>query len=80
MTVSSKDAENLVQRPGLRIYVRDFTSGEDAGVTARVLVETFGQLRPPASTWIGVATLAQPEYLVEVETFAVVPEYRLIEP
>lgn len=41
---------------------------------ARVLVETFGDKNPPASSWIGVEALAQPEYLIEVEALAIVPK------
>ena len=51
----------------LRFYIRNFRSGPDADMIARVLVETFGEENPPASSWIGVQALAQPEYLIEVE-------------
>jgi enamine deaminase RidA (YjgF/YER057c/UK114 family) len=40
---------------------------------AKVLVETFGEENPPASSWIGVQALAQPDYLIEVEAMAIVP-------
>jgi len=39
----------------------------------RVLVDVFGSDNPPASSWIGVQSLAQPEYLIEVEATAVIP-------
>src|SRR5262245_27749462 len=38
----------------LRFYIRNFRSGPDADMIARVLVETFGDQNPPASSWIGV--------------------------
>ncbi|MEV5480220.1 MULTISPECIES: RidA family protein [Streptomyces] len=58
----------------LRLYLPDFESGPEADLIGRVLVETFGTKNPPPSSWIGVQALAQPEYLVEVEAMAVVPE------
>lgn len=64
---SSGDIQNL------RIYVPDLNPGRDADVLAKVLVETFGTINPPASSWIGVQALAQPEYMVEVEALAVIP-------
>ncbi len=57
----------------LRIYVPGFRSGPDADVIAKGLVQAFGTADPPASTWVGVLALAQPEYLVEVEAMAVIP-------
>lgn len=56
----------------LRLYIRDFQSGSDAQLIDKILVETFGTDNPPASSWIGVQALAQPEYLVEVEAMAVI--------
>lgn len=57
----------------LRLYIPNFRSGPDADLIARTLVDTFGDTDPPASTWIGVQALAQPEYLIEVEAMAVIP-------
>ncbi len=57
----------------LRFYIPNFQSGPDADLIARVLVEVFGSENPPASSWIGVKALAQPEYLIEVEAMAVIP-------
>jgi enamine deaminase RidA (YjgF/YER057c/UK114 family) len=57
----------------LRFYIRNFRSGPDADMIAKVLVETFGDRNPPASSWIGVRALAQPEYLIEVEAMAIIP-------
>lgn len=58
----------------LRPYLPDFESGPEADLIGRVLVDSFGTENPPPSSWIGVQALAQPEYLVEVEAMAVVPE------
>lgn len=57
----------------LRLYIPNFKSGSDADVIAKVLVDVFGSENPPASSWIGVQALAQPEYLIEVEAMAIVP-------
>lgn len=57
----------------LRLYLPDFEAGREADMIGRVLVEVFGSEDPPASSWIGVQSLAQPEYLVEIEATAVIP-------
>lgn len=57
----------------LRLYMPGFEPGTEADLVGRVLVETFGSANPPSSTWLGVQALAQPEYLVEVDAVAVVP-------
>jgi enamine deaminase RidA (YjgF/YER057c/UK114 family) len=56
----------------LRLYMPNFIAGTEADMVAEVLTATFGTENPPASTWLGVQSLAQPEYLVEVEAFAVI--------
>jgi 2-iminobutanoate/2-iminopropanoate deaminase len=58
----------------LRFYIPNFRSGEEAQMIARVLVDVFGTEDPPASSWIGVEALAQPEYLIEVEAMGIVPD------
>jgi len=57
----------------LRIYIVNFKPGEDANLVARCLSAVFGNENPPASSWIGVVGLAQPEYLVEADAVAVIP-------
>jgi 2-iminobutanoate/2-iminopropanoate deaminase len=54
----------------LRIYVVDYQaeSGTAVGIALR---EFFCPANPPASTWIGVAALADPEFLIEIEATAV---------
>ena len=54
----------------LRIYVVDYQAecGTAIGIALR---ECFSTQNPPASTWIGVSALADPEFLIEIEATAV---------
>jgi len=52
----------------VRIYVVRIT--ENVGAVAAALREVF-MTDPPTSTWIGVSSLAVPEFLLEVEATAV---------
>jgi enamine deaminase RidA (YjgF/YER057c/UK114 family) len=54
----------------LRIYVVGYRP-EMAQAIGTALREAFPGPTKPASTWIGVASLARPEFLVEVEATAV---------
>jgi enamine deaminase RidA (YjgF/YER057c/UK114 family) len=54
----------------LRIYVVGYRS-EMAGAIGGALREAFPGSSKPASTWIGVTSLADPAFLVEVEATAV---------
>jgi 2-iminobutanoate/2-iminopropanoate deaminase len=54
----------------LRIYVVDYEA-ESGTAVATALREVFSSENPPASTWIGVAVLANPEFLIEIEATAV---------
>lgn len=54
----------------LRIYVVDLQA-ESATAVGTALREFFSQQNPPASTWIGVSSLAVPEFLIELEATAV---------
>lgn len=54
----------------LRIYIVDYQP-ESAEAVASALREFFPQGNPPASTWIGVAALAVPDFLIEIEATAV---------
>ncbi|HEV3099876.1 MAG TPA: RidA family protein [Candidatus Udaeobacter sp.] len=54
----------------LRIYIVNYRP-ENAAAVGSALKEFFPQ-NPPASTWIGVSTLAVPEFLIEIEATAVV--------
>src|SRR6476619_7432348 len=54
----------------LRIYVVDYQA-ESGTAVGTVLREFFSSEEPPASTWIGVSALADPEFLLEIEATAV---------
>jgi len=54
----------------LRIYLVNYQSRPDDGVSD-ALREFFPKERRPASTWIGVTSLAVPDFLVEIEATAV---------
>jgi 2-iminobutanoate/2-iminopropanoate deaminase len=53
----------------LRIYLVH-ASAEDLEPVGRALRESFSG-NQPSSTWIGVSSLARPEFLVEIEAVAV---------
>jgi 2-iminobutanoate/2-iminopropanoate deaminase len=57
----------------LRLYMVGYDPSE-ADDIARLLRECFPGPAPPATTWIGVTSLAQKEYLVEIEATAVLDE------
>jgi len=54
----------------LRIYVVDYTP-ESAAAVGGTFREHFAADAAPATTWVGVATLADPAFLIEVEATAV---------
>lgn len=54
----------------VRIYVVGYRP-ENADAVGRALRECFAGSATPASTWIGVASLAVPQFLIEVEATAV---------
>jgi 2-iminobutanoate/2-iminopropanoate deaminase len=54
----------------LRIYVVDYQA-ESGTAVGTALGESFASWNPPASTWIGVSVLADPEFLIEIEATAV---------
>src|SRR4029078_4022464 len=54
----------------LRISVVDYQA-ESGTAVGTVLREVFSSENPPASTWIGVAALADPELLIEIKATAV---------
>jgi len=62
------DLENVV---ALRIYIRDEWI-DRATPIREAMREFFPGDHPPTSTWIGVASLARPAFLVEIEGTAVV--------
>lgn len=56
----------------LRIYLVESVRHDQAPIT-RVLRERF-PVDPPATTWIVVRGLSEPEWLIEIEAEAVLPE------
>jgi 2-iminobutanoate/2-iminopropanoate deaminase len=54
----------------LRIYVVDY-SPEKAEAVGSALRESFSDAAKPAATWIGVVSLADPGFLIEIEATAV---------
>jgi enamine deaminase RidA (YjgF/YER057c/UK114 family) len=54
----------------LRIYIVNYKP-EYAAAIGGALREFFPAERPPASTWIGVSSLAVPDFLIEIEAIAV---------
>ncbi len=55
----------------LRIYVVNYKP-EDAESVGEALRESFPAETPPASTWLGVTSLAVSDFLIEIEAIAVV--------
>jgi 2-iminobutanoate/2-iminopropanoate deaminase len=53
----------------LRIYVVDYQA--ECGTAVGIALREFFSRNPPASTWIGVSALADPEFLIEIEATAV---------
>jgi 2-iminobutanoate/2-iminopropanoate deaminase len=60
---------NLQDVVALRIYIVHQTD-ENLAEIGRALREFF-PTNPPASTWIGISSLANPDFLVEIEATAV---------
>jgi 2-iminobutanoate/2-iminopropanoate deaminase len=57
----------------LRLYIVHYDAEKGAAV-GTVLREFFGVKTPPASTWISVNGLANPDFLIEIEAQAVINE------
>jgi len=57
----------------LRIYIVNYRP-DQADAIGGALREFFPEEKRPASTWIGVSTLAVPELLIEIEATAAVLE------
>jgi enamine deaminase RidA (YjgF/YER057c/UK114 family) len=55
----------------LRLYVVNPKAG-DMGTVGEALREFFSANKPPASTWLGVMSLAVPDFLIEIEAVAVI--------
>jgi enamine deaminase RidA (YjgF/YER057c/UK114 family) len=57
----------------LRIYIKQ-SELENTRPVSEGLKEFFASETAPASTWIGVPALADPDFLVEIEAIAVIEE------
>jgi enamine deaminase RidA (YjgF/YER057c/UK114 family) len=57
----------------LRIYIKQ-SALENTRPVSEGLKEFFPSETAPASTWIGVPALADPDFLVEIEAIAVIEE------
>lgn len=55
----------------LRIYMVDYKPDEEIDVIVDGLKEFFPGDNPPATTWIGISSLAVKGYLIEIEATAV---------
>ena len=55
----------------LRIYKVGLTR-EDHPIISQALIETFGTINPPTSTWLSVNGLANDNLLIEIEAIAVI--------
>jgi enamine deaminase RidA (YjgF/YER057c/UK114 family) len=55
----------------LRIYMVDYNPDEEINVIADGLKEFFVDGNPPATTWIGISSLAVKDFLIEIEAMAV---------
>jgi enamine deaminase RidA (YjgF/YER057c/UK114 family) len=55
----------------VRIYVVNYKR-EDAGPIGKAMMEVFPDGQPPASTLIGVSSLAVEDFMIEIEAVAVV--------
>ena len=60
---------NLNDIVALRIYTVG-NAGQDTDAISSALKEAF-VTNPPTSTWIGVSSLAAPDFLIEIEAIAV---------
>lgn len=54
----------------MRVYMVDYTP-EYIEILMPVFKAFFGDVPPPAQTWVGVQALALPEFLIEIEAVAV---------
>lgn len=57
----------------LRIYIVDRKMADRSAI-GPALKEFFPGHTPPASTWIGVPSLANPDFLIEIEAIAVIEQ------
>lgn len=64
----SADLDNVI---GLRIYIVDYDRVADSDLISQALLEFFPKGQAPTATWIGVASLANPDFRIEIEAAAI---------
>lgn len=64
---------NLHDVVSMRIYTTE-AGQEDTTLIREALRHHFGPDHAPATTWLGVRALANPEFLIEIEAIAVIEE------
>jgi enamine deaminase RidA (YjgF/YER057c/UK114 family) len=69
-TVVEASGGTLADVVSLRLYIVDYRP-EKAAAVGNALRECFAGPEKPAATWIGVASLADPGFLIEIEATAV---------
>lgn len=69
-TVVEASGGTLADVVSLRLYIVDYRP-EKAEAVGHALRESFAGPAKPAATWIGVASLADPGFLIEIEAIAV---------
>jgi 2-iminobutanoate/2-iminopropanoate deaminase len=69
-TVVEASGGTLADVVSLRLYIVDY-GPEKAEAVGHTLRECFAGPAKPAATWIGVAALADPGFLIEIEATAV---------
>jgi enamine deaminase RidA (YjgF/YER057c/UK114 family) len=57
----------------IRTYVVDHTP-DKLGIVAPEMMTFYGDAMPAPNTWIGVAALALPEFLIEIEATAILSD------
>ena len=62
---------NLDNVIGLRIYIVDYDRVADSDLISKALLEFFPEGTAPTATWIGVQSLANPDFRIEFEATAV---------
>ena len=55
----------------LKLYIVGLTRDAAAQIAPRV-ARVFAGVEPPASTWVGVAALMHPDFLIEIEAVAAI--------
>ena len=58
----------------LRIYIVDYDRLADSDHISRALLKFFPKGKAPTATWVGVESLANPDFRIEIEAMAVVAE------